>query len=48
MIYEMPTANHKNITKALDDFYVERFPNTKKELNPTQQLSTVLAGKVGN
>ncbi|KAF9365294.1 hypothetical protein BGX34_010600 [Mortierella sp. NVP85] len=45
MIYEMPTANHKNITKALDDFYVERFPNTKKELNPTQQLSTVLAGK---
>lgn len=45
VIYEMPTANQKYITKALDDFYVERFPTTKKELNPTQQLSTVLAGK---
>ncbi|KAG0366221.1 hypothetical protein BGZ54_005655 [Gamsiella multidivaricata] len=44
-IYEMPTANQKNITKAFDDFYEERFPTMKKELSASQQMSTVMAGK---
>ncbi|KAF9961313.1 hypothetical protein BGZ65_010953 [Modicella reniformis] len=45
LVYEIPTAYPKYITKALDEFYLERFPTTKKELNASQQLSTVLAGK---
>ncbi|KAI8594433.1 hypothetical protein EDD21DRAFT_89211 [Dissophora ornata] len=44
-LYEVPTANQKNITKALDDFYVERYPTMKRELSASQQMSTVLAGK---
>ncbi|KAG0223230.1 hypothetical protein BGX31_008636 [Mortierella sp. GBA43] len=48
LIYEMPTATQKYISKVLDDFYIERSPNTKKELNSTQQLSTVLAGKASH
>ncbi|KAI1304585.1 hypothetical protein EDD11_005080 [Mortierella claussenii] len=44
-LYEMPTANQKNISRALEDFYQERYPTTKKELSATQQMTTVLAGK---
>ncbi|KAG0015352.1 hypothetical protein BGZ80_009900 [Entomortierella chlamydospora] len=45
-IYEMPSAEQKHVTKALDDFYLERFPTSKREMNPSQQLSTIMAGKV--
>ncbi|KAF9114618.1 hypothetical protein BGX27_010283 [Mortierella sp. AM989] len=45
VIYEMPSSDQKYVTKALDEFYLERFPTTKKEMNPNQQISTILAGK---
>ncbi|KAF9571183.1 hypothetical protein EC968_000871 [Mortierella alpina] len=44
-LYEMPTSNHKNITKALEEFYAERYPTVKRELTPTQQMTSVLAAK---
>ncbi|CAO3567948.1 unnamed protein product [Mortierella alpina] len=44
-LYEMPTSNYKNITKAFEDFYAERYPTVKRELTPTQQMTTVLAAK---
>ncbi|KAF9287817.1 hypothetical protein BGZ68_001234 [Mortierella alpina] len=44
-LYEMPTSNHKNITKPFEEFYVERYPTAKRELTPTQQMTTVLAAK---
>ncbi|KAG0324609.1 hypothetical protein BGZ99_001614 [Dissophora globulifera] len=45
LLYEMSTPSQKNINKALDEFYTERFPSVTKELNATQQMLTVLAGK---
>lgn len=46
LIYEMPTSNHKNIVKALEEFYEERFPTPRRELNPTQQATHVMFGRV--
>jgi hypothetical protein len=46
LIYEMPTSNHKNIAKAFDEFYEERFPTPRRELNPTQQATHVMSGRV--
>ncbi|KAF9924522.1 hypothetical protein FBU30_005542 [Linnemannia zychae] len=45
LIYEMPTSNHKNILKAFEDFVEERFPNSRRELSPSQQTTLVLSGK---
>ncbi|KAG9069680.1 hypothetical protein KI688_009002 [Linnemannia hyalina] len=45
LIYEMPISNHKNITKAFDEFYEERFPSPRRELNPTQQATHVMFGR---
>ncbi|KAF9950272.1 hypothetical protein BGZ72_008047 [Mortierella alpina] len=44
-LYEMPTCNQKNITKAFEEFYAERYPTVRRELTPTQQITTVLAAK---
>lgn len=46
LIYEMPTSNNKNITKAFDEFYEERFPNSRRELSATQQATHVMFGRV--
>ncbi|KAG0304499.1 hypothetical protein BGZ98_005460 [Dissophora globulifera] len=45
LLYEMSTPSQKNINKVLDEYYTERFPSVTKELNATQQMLTVLAGK---
>ncbi|KAF9201127.1 hypothetical protein BGZ49_008640 [Haplosporangium sp. Z 27] len=45
VIYEMPSADQKYVTRALDEFYLERFPTTKRDMNSAQELSTILAGK---
>ncbi|KAF9541476.1 hypothetical protein EC957_003036 [Mortierella hygrophila] len=45
LIYEMPASNHKNITKAFDEFYDERFPSPRRELTPTQQATHVMFGR---
>ncbi|KAF9431260.1 hypothetical protein BGZ76_000481 [Entomortierella beljakovae] len=45
VIYEMPSSDIKHVNKAFEEFYQERGPTTKKEMNPNQQLSTVMAGK---
>jgi len=42
----MPNANHKNVTRAFEEFYDERFPTDERDLSPRQQSATILAGKV--
>ena len=46
LIYEMPASNHKNITKAFDEFYEERFPTSRRELTAAQQATHVMYGRV--
>ncbi|KAG0054020.1 hypothetical protein BGZ83_012096 [Gryganskiella cystojenkinii] len=44
-LYEIPSVNQKNITRAFEEFYVERFPSDERDLSPKQQSATIMAGK---